>query len=146
MPHFNKEVADKLIAIMCSDFEHKGLVCAESDTYSIDGLCEIVPDDYVGFDIVVDDDETIHVYGIGAGSWCWNECAPLGGSDELYRCTVCHRESTAKEWNEATLRDFGGKIDELESHDSDDNEFTCPACYRTSTKMAIVEETNKGKQ
>lgn len=139
MPCFNKGVAEKIIESLCNFDENKAPYCWETDLFTIYAPQEIVPDGYVGRDIVVEG-KTIHTYAIGAGSWCWDECAPIGGSDALFRCSICQVASTAKEWNQATLRDFGGKIEEVESRESDFHEFSCPQCFRTSMKESLVQE------
>lgn len=70
-PNFTKEVADMVIARTCSDDEYKGSYNEETDTYGIVMQNEEI-DLCVGFNIMVKG-EAVHVYGIGAGSWVWDE-------------------------------------------------------------------------
>jgi len=63
----------------------------------------------------------------------------MTGSDKKYRCSLCNGVATALAWNRATLFDFGGKIDCLESNEAeDDTDFTCPVCLHNSYKKEII--------
>lgn len=75
-PRFTKEWADRLMA---ADVNAIVKFDPATDTYDF-GSGEIVddPENHTvvkGHDIVVDG-QTIHVYAIGASSWCWTEAKP----------------------------------------------------------------------
>jgi hypothetical protein len=83
MPAFTKEEADVIIAVFNEDKNSGAAYIPHLDAYvvvfDVGGPGEH-HELYTGFDIVVSGRQ-YHVYGLGAGSWIWEEWVP--DEDEL---------------------------------------------------------------
>ncbi len=83
MPYFDAATAQRLAPLCGLTFDDdRDTFIANGPQWDIDP--EFGPEEFPGHDITVDG-KVVHVYGIGAGSWCWGDLDGL--ETRLFRAT-----------------------------------------------------------